>query len=71
MNEKSCLVIQEDDTALIAAAEAGHLECVTLLVEANCDVNAQNRVNCYRLSSPPLIKKEQKQAEGFYDRSFH
>jgi ankyrin repeat protein len=33
----------DGDTALILAAEKGHLECVKLLIDNHCDVNARTK----------------------------
>ncbi len=41
---------QNGDTALIRAAEYGHLAVVQALLEAGADINIQNKVTCDALS---------------------
>ncbi len=35
-----CVILQEGETALLYAAENGHLEIATLLVDNGCDIHA-------------------------------
>ena len=40
-----CLSLQEGSTALMRASNAGHMECVTILLDKGADVNIQNDVS--------------------------
>ena len=39
------LSLQDGGTALMKASEAGHMECVTVLLDKGADVNIQHKVS--------------------------
>ena len=39
------LLLQDGGTALMKASEAGHMECVNVLLDKGADVNVQHKVS--------------------------
>ena len=41
------LSLQDGWTALMMASQAGHIECVKVLLDKGAEVNMQNKVRCH------------------------